>query len=66
MHKIEEIEKALNILLKDKNLLISNLLLVKEKLLDINLSKSMEHAKNEMLVVSGLCDQHIFNKKRKK
>ena len=41
--------KALNTLLKDKDLLISNLLLVKEKLLDVNLSKSMEQAKNEML-----------------
>lgn len=57
--------KALNILLKDKELLISNLLLVKEKLLDVNLSKPMEQAKNEMLVVSGLCDQHIFNKEKK-
>lgn len=57
--------KALNILLKDKDLLISNLLLVKEKLLDVNLSKPMEQAKNEMLVVSGLCDQHIFNKEKK-
>lgn len=28
--------------LKDKELLISNLLLVKEKLLDVNLSKPME------------------------
>ncbi|MDY4016351.1 MAG: hypothetical protein SOZ16_02960, partial [Bacilli bacterium] len=52
-------------LLKDKELLISNLLLVKEKLLDVNLSKPMEQAKNEMLVVSGLCDQHIFNKEKK-
>lgn len=51
--------------LKDKELLISNLLLVKEKLLDVNLSKPMEQAKNEMLVVSGLCDQHIFNKEKK-
>ena len=25
----------------------------------------MEQAKNEMLVVSGLCDQHIFNKEKK-
>lgn len=57
--------KALNIILKDKELLISNLLLVKEKILDINLSKPMEQAKNEMLVVSGLCDQHIFNKEKK-
>ncbi len=57
--------KALNILLKDKELLISNLLLVKEKLLDVNLSKPMEQAKNEMLVVSGLCEQHIFNKEKK-
>lgn len=57
--------KALNILLKDKDLLISNLLLIKEKLLDVNLSKPMEQAKNEMLVVSGLCDQHIFNKEKK-
>lgn len=56
--------KVLNILLKDKELLISNLLLVK-KLLDINLSKPMEQAKNEMLVVSDLCDQHIFNKEKK-
>ena len=57
--------KALNTLLKDKELLISNLLLVKEKLLDVNLSKPMEQAKNEMLVVSGLCDQHIFNREKK-
>lgn len=57
--------KALNILLNDKELLISNLLLVKEKLLDVNLSKPMEQAKNEMLVVSGLCEQHIFNKEKK-
>lgn len=57
--------KALNTLLKDKELLISNLLLVKEKLLDVNLSKPMEQAKNEILVVSGLFDQHIFNKEKK-
>ena len=25
----------------------------------------MEQSKNEMLVVSGLCDQHIFNKEKK-
>lgn len=57
--------KALNILLKDRDALISNLLLVKEKLLDVNLSKPIEQAKNEMLVVSGLCDQHIFNREKK-
>jgi len=57
--------KALNILLKDKDLLISNLQLVKEKLLDINLSKQIEASKNEMLIISGLCDQHIFNKEKK-
>lgn len=51
--------------LKDKELLISSLLLVKEKQLDVNLSKPMEQAKNEMLVVSGLCDQHIFNKEKR-
>ena len=57
--------KALNILLKDRDVLISNLLLVKEKLLDVNLSKPIEQAKNEMLVVGGLCDQHIFNREKK-
>ena len=53
--------KALNNLLKDKELLISNLLLVKEKLLDVNLSKPMEQAN----IVNDLCDQHIFNKEKK-